>query len=54
MNQNSKFAHVKRNNNNSEGVDGDKQCSSNVKKAPPPNQTKCNQFQKLENGMTHV
>jgi len=26
------FSYVKRNNNNSEGVDGNEQCSSNVKK----------------------
>jgi len=33
---------VKRNNNNSEGVDGYEQCSSNVKEAPNSKQTKCN------------
>jgi len=32
---------VKRN-NNSEGVGGDEQCSSNVKEAPNPKRTKCN------------
>jgi len=33
---------VKQNNNNSEGVDGNEQCSSNVKEVPNPKQTKCN------------
>jgi len=33
---------VKRNNNNSEGVDGNEQCSSNVKEAPNPKLTECN------------
>jgi len=37
--QNSIFSYVKRNNNNSEGVDGYEQCSSNVKEAPPPKRT---------------
>jgi len=31
MKQNSIFSYVKRNNNNSEGVDGNEQCSLNVK-----------------------
>jgi len=42
MKQNSIFSYVKRNNDNSEGVDGYQQCSSNVKGAPEPKQTKCN------------
>jgi len=33
MKQNSIFSYVKRNNNNSEGVDSNEQCSSNVKEA---------------------
>jgi len=33
MKQNSIFAYEKRNNNNSEGVDGNEQCSSNVKRS---------------------
>ena len=39
--QNSIFTYVKRNDNNSEGVDGHEQCSPNVKKTPNPKQTKC-------------
>ena len=56
MKQNSIFSCVKRNNNNSEGVEGNVQCSSSVKEAPNPKRTKCNsiQFPKLENGMTHI
>jgi len=42
MNQNSIFSYVERNNNNSEGVDDNEQCSSNVKEAPNPKLTKCN------------
>jgi len=42
MKQNSIFSYVKRNNDNSEGVDGYRQCSSNVIDAPEPKQTKCN------------
>ena len=38
---------MKRSNNNSEGVDGNEQCSSNVKEAPPPKQTKCNSIVKV-------
>jgi len=38
---------VKRNNNNSEGVDGNEQCSSNVKEAHNPKQTKCNKITKV-------
>ena len=47
MKQNSIFSHVKRNNNNSEGVDGNEQCSSNVKEAPDPKRTKCNSIAKI-------
>jgi len=35
MKQTNIFSYVKRNNNNSEGVDNNEQCSSKVKKAPP-------------------
>jgi len=45
--QNSIFSYVKRNNNNSEGVGGNEQCSSNVKEAPPPKQIKCNSISKV-------
>jgi len=38
---------VKRNNNNSEGVDGNEQCSSNVKEAHDPKRTKCNSIAKI-------
>ena len=34
-------------NNNSEGVDGNEQCSSNVKEAPNPKRTKCNSIAKV-------
>jgi len=37
---------VKRN-NNSEGVDGNEQCSSNVKEAPNPKLTRCNSTAKV-------
>jgi len=47
MKQNSIFSYVKRNNNNSEGVDGNEQCTSNVKEAPPPNRIKCNLIAKV-------
>jgi len=47
MKQSSMFSYVKRNNNNSEGVDGNEQCSSNVKEAPDPRQTKCNSIAKF-------
>jgi len=40
MKQNSIF-YVKRNNNNSEVVDGNEQCSSNIKQATHPKWTKC-------------
>jgi len=46
MKQNSILSYVKRN-NNSEGVDGNEQCSSNVKEAPPPKQSKCNSIAKV-------
>ena len=46
MKQNSIFSEVKRNNNNSEGVDGNEQCSSNVKQAPNLKRTKCNSIAK--------
>jgi len=46
MKQNSIFSYVKRNNNNSEGVDGKEQCSSNVKEAPVPKRTKYNSIAK--------
>jgi len=46
MKQNSIFSHVKRN-NNSESVDGNEQCSSNVKEAPNPEETKCNSIAKV-------
>jgi len=36
------FSYVERNNYNSEVVDGNEQCSSNVKETPPPKRTKCN------------
>jgi len=39
------------NNNNSEGVDRNEQCSSNVKEAPNPNVW---QSPKLENGTAHI
>ena len=54
MKQNSIFSYVKRNNDNSEGVDGNEQCGSNVKEAPDPKRTKCNSTAKLENGTTHT
>jgi len=47
MKHNSIFSHVKRNNNNSEGVEGNEQCSSNIKQAPPPKRTKCNSIAKV-------
>jgi len=47
MKQNSIFSYVKRNKNNSEGVDGNEQCSSNVKEAPDPKRTKCNSIPKI-------
>jgi len=47
MKQNSIFSYVKRNNNTSEGVDDNEQCSSNVKEAPNPKRTKCNSIAKI-------
>jgi len=44
---NSIFSHVKRNNTNSEGVDGNEQCSSNVKEAPNRKRTKCHSIAKI-------
>jgi len=38
---------VKRNNNNSEGVDGNEQCSSNVKEAPNPKRIECNSIARV-------
>jgi len=46
MKQNNIFFYVKRN-NNSEGVDGNEQCSSNVKEAPNPKRTRCNSTAKV-------
>jgi len=45
---------VKRNNNNSEGVDSNEQCSSNVKVTPDPNRTKCNSIAKIRKWETHI
>jgi len=47
MKQNSIFSYVKRNNNNSEGVDGNEQCSSYEKGAPDPKRTKCDSIAKV-------
>jgi len=47
MKQNSIFSYVKRNNNNSESVDGNEQCCSNVKEAPNPKRTKCDSTDKV-------
>ena len=47
MKQNSIFSYVKRNNNNSEGEDGNEQRSSNVKEAPDPKRTKRNLIAKI-------
>ena len=41
MKQNSIFSYGKRNSNNSECMDGNGQCSSNVKEASDPQRTKC-------------
>ena len=46
MKQDSIFSYAKRNNNN-EGVDGDEQCSSNVKEAPNRKRAKCNAIAKV-------
>jgi len=47
MKKNSIFAYEKRNNNNSEGVDGNQQCRSNVNEAPNPKGTKCKSIAKV-------
>jgi len=47
MKQNSIFSYVKRNNNNSEGVDGNEQCSSNIKQATHPKWSKRNSIAKV-------
>jgi len=47
MKQNSILSYVKRNNNNSESVDGYQQCSSNAIEAPKPKRTKCNSIAKV-------
>jgi len=47
MKQNSIFSYVKRNNNNSEGVDGNEQGSSNAKEASPTKRTKCNSIDEI-------
>jgi len=39
--------HLVKRNNNSEGVDGNEQYSSNVKEAPNPKWTKCNSIAKV-------
>jgi len=41
MKQNIIYSYVKQQNNNSDGVDDNEQCSSNVKEAPNLKQTKC-------------
>ena len=41
-------------NNNSESVDDNEQCSSNVKEAPNLKRTKCNSTAKLENWTTYI
>jgi len=47
MKQDSIFSYVKLNIKNNEGVDGNEQCSSNVKEAPPPKRTQCNLIAKV-------
>jgi len=47
MKLNSIFSYVKRNNNNNEGVDGNEQCSSNIKEASYPQRTKCTSTAKV-------
>jgi len=49
MKQNSIFSYVKRNNNNSDGVNGNEQFSPNVKEALNSKQTKCNSIAKVRN-----
>jgi len=51
MKQNNVCSDVKQTNNSSESVNGNKQCSLNVKEAPPPKQTKCNSIAKVRNGI---
>jgi len=48
MKQNTIFSYVKRNNNNSEGDDGNEQCSSNVKEGPNPSGTNAIKLQSLK------
>jgi len=48
MTQNSILFYVKRNNNNNEGMDGNEECSSNMKETPNPNRTKCNSIAKVK------
>jgi len=45
---------VKRGNNNSEGVDGNEQRSSNVEEAPNLKRTKCNSSAKVRKWKTHI
>jgi len=45
---------VKRNNNNSEGVDGNEQRIANVKEAPNPKRTKCNSVAKVKKMGRHI
>jgi len=47
MKQNSIFSYVKQNNNNGESVDGNEQCSSNVKEALNTKRNKCNSIAKV-------
>jgi len=47
MKQKSIFSYVKQNNNNSEGVDGNEQCSSNVKESSNPQRTECTSTDKV-------
>jgi len=47
MKQNNIFSYVKQNNNNSKGVDGNEQCSSNVKEALNLKRTKRNSIAKV-------
>jgi len=46
MKQDNIFSYAERN-NNGDGVDGNEQCSSNVKEAPNPKRTKCNAIAKV-------
>ena len=47
MKQNSIFSYVKPKNSNSDGVVGNKPCSSVVSETPPPKWTKCNSIAKV-------